>query len=171
LVLNADKPATKMFVCFSKARDDESRRTICLDFDPKVGRVSDPEYGAGSVQAVEAMSKELFDNQTPEEDMVSDDNLFKEAEKAKKENIKEDKKDVKEEKDPQDHIEDVIDESNIEGDKDNSSSSDEFLAEEKPKEVVKEPPKEVIKEERKKGQDLAEKTIGEQSIDDVLGLI
>jgi len=169
LVLNADKPATKMFVSFSKARDDESRRTICLDFDPKVGRVSDPEYGAGSVQAVEAMSKELFDNATPEEDMISEDNLFKEAEKQEKN--KTTKEEVKNIKDSVDHVADVIDESNIEGDKDNSSSSDvsvdEFLAEEKPKEVVKEPPK----EERKKGQDLAEKNIGEQSIDDVLGLI
>lgn len=41
VALNQDYPPTKMFVFFSKARDDQSRKTVCLDFDGNLGRVSD----------------------------------------------------------------------------------------------------------------------------------
>ena len=76
-VLNGDKPPTKMFISFTKARDDESRRTIPLDFDGKVGRVCDPEYGASQIQAVDDV---LFDKKITEEQLDSEENLFTIAE-------------------------------------------------------------------------------------------
>ena len=148
VVLNKDKPPTKMFVSFSKARDDESRRTICLDFDGKVGRVCDPEYGAGSVSAVAAVDKELFEKDTSEKDLDSDDDLFKEAEVIEKKITA---------------TEDVKIEENVENDNPDSEDEDEakqdvFDGGCEP-EII--PPKEEpIKEEpRKKGQDLTEKPV------------
>jgi replicative DNA helicase len=81
LVLNGDKPPTKMFVSISKARDDTSRGTISLDFDGKVGRVCDQEYAQGHVKAVD---KELFEGNLNEEELASDDNLFTDAEEIEK---------------------------------------------------------------------------------------
>lgn len=155
LVLNSDKPPTKMFIHISKARDDESRITKCLDFDGKIGRVCDPEYGVGQVQAVD---KELFENNTPEEDMISDDNLFDTVEKQEKKNGI---KSSEQKNDKEDPIKDVIDESAVEGDNESSSDVDIFLAEEKPKEeIVKEEPK-------KKGQDLTEKPVDNKDPNDI----
>jgi len=73
--LNAEKPATKMFGFITKARDDESRGTIVMDFDGRIGRVSDPELESGQVGDVDHLlytkkltpteleeSYELFEN-------------------------------------------------------------------------------------------------------------
>lgn len=94
LVLNSDSPPTKMFVSFSKARDDESRNTLVLDFDGKIGRICDQEYGTCRIQDV---SKELFENKLGEEELASDDNLFstvESIENAKKEVKKIEKEEI-----------------------------------------------------------------------------
>lgn len=174
VVLNSDKPPTKMFISFSKARDDESRKTICLDFDGKVGRVCDPEYGIGSVQAVD---KELFEKDTSEKELASDDNLFHAAEVQEKEmGII-----PAEDKDPEDPKIDVIE--SIEGIEDNNakktedeSKEDVFLGEEiaKENEGVKEEIQETQEEPqeelpRKRGQDLVEKPFDNKE-DDIFGV-
>lgn len=73
-VLNGDQPPTKMFVFITKARDDESRRTITLDFDGKLGRVSDPQFSSGHIKEVDAI---VYNEKISEDDLKSDDNLFK----------------------------------------------------------------------------------------------
>lgn len=72
-VLNSDQPPTKMFVFITKARDDESRKTITLDFDGKLGRVSDPQFTTGHIKEVDRL---VYDEKISEEDLKSDDNLF-----------------------------------------------------------------------------------------------
>jgi len=76
-ILNSDQPPTKMFVYVTKARDDESRKTITLDFDGKLGRVCDPEYTIGQVKDVDKL---IYDEKITEESLKGDDNLFKLAE-------------------------------------------------------------------------------------------
>lgn len=73
-ILNGDQPPTKMFVYITKARDDESRKTVTLDFDGKLGRVSDPEFTSGHVKEVDKL---IYDEKISAEALESDDNLFK----------------------------------------------------------------------------------------------
>ena len=72
-ILNSDSPPTKMFVYGTKARDDESRSCVVLDFDGRIGRVSDPEFDSGQITEVDSL---LYDDQITEEDLSSDDGLF-----------------------------------------------------------------------------------------------
>lgn len=82
IMLNKDKPPTKMVVNISKARDDASRINILLDFDGNCGRVSDPIISDGQVKAVKDL---LFNKEITEEQLASEDNLFdKTEEEAKK---------------------------------------------------------------------------------------
>lgn len=81
VVLNNDKPATKMFVSFSKARDDESKRTICLDYDGRTCRCGDPSRGDGQIKAVEEL---IYNAEITKETLSSEDNLFEEIEKEAK---------------------------------------------------------------------------------------
>lgn len=78
VVLNADKPATKMYVHITKARDNEKGRTIELDFDGKLGRVCDPELSPSQIQSVDDL---LYNNDISEEELSSDDDLFDALEK------------------------------------------------------------------------------------------
>lgn len=75
--LNKDKPPTKMGICVTKARDDVSRINKILDFDGRVGRVSDQILGDGQVQAVKDL---LFNKEISEEQLASEDGLFKSTE-------------------------------------------------------------------------------------------
>jgi RecA/RadA recombinase len=76
-VLNADHPPTKMYVSLSKARDDESRRTITLDFDGKLGKVSDPEFTPEQIRAThDYLYDSNVDNEQLERELTSDDDLF-----------------------------------------------------------------------------------------------
>jgi len=76
-VLNADHPPTKMYISISKARDDESRKTITLDFDGKLGRVSDPEYTPQQIKAThDLLYDSNIDNSQLEQSLTSDDDLF-----------------------------------------------------------------------------------------------
>lgn len=79
-LLNKDQPPTQMFVFITKARDDESRRTVTLDFDGKLGRVSDPQFPNGHVREVDQL---VYDQKISEEDLKKDDNLFKIADATK----------------------------------------------------------------------------------------
>lgn len=80
-ILNADNPPTKMFVHVTKARDDVSRVTRVLDFDGKLGRVSDPILEPGRVSAVDAI---VYDSATDVEELSSNDGLFAENPEDKK---------------------------------------------------------------------------------------
>lgn len=73
VVLNSDKPATKMFVYGTKARDDEAHNCAVLDFDGRIGRVSDPEFNTGHITEVDSL---IYDDQISDEDLTSDDGLF-----------------------------------------------------------------------------------------------
>lgn len=80
VVLNNDSPATKMYVYGTKARDDEARRRIVLDFDGAIGRVSDPEFEPGQIREVDNL---IYDNSISEEDLASEDGLFTDDMSAK----------------------------------------------------------------------------------------
>jgi len=76
VVLNADHPSTKMFVNSSKARDDESRTSVVLDFDGKIGRVSDPDVAGGHVLSVDNL---IYSSESTEDKinkLEKDDDLF-----------------------------------------------------------------------------------------------
>lgn len=85
VILNSDFPPTKMFVHITKARDAESRRTVVLDFDGKIGRVSDTILEPGQVTAVDQL---IYDKSVTEEKLQAEDDLF--------DNKGNDKKDVTE---------------------------------------------------------------------------
>lgn len=72
-VLNHDSPPTKMFVFGTKARDDEAKRTMVLDFDGKLGRVSDPVFEPGQINSVDDI---LFNTDMTEEDLISEDSIY-----------------------------------------------------------------------------------------------
>jgi len=93
VVLNRDRPPTKMFISFSKARDDESRRVICLDFDGKVARVSDPQYGESQIKDIDKL---IYDEKNTEVVLSSDESLFDSVKSEDKEttNIESSGKDV-----------------------------------------------------------------------------
>lgn len=69
-VLNSDHPPTKMFVYGTKARDDEAKTCVVLDFDGRIGRVSDPEFSTGHIQEVDSL---IYDDQISEETLNEDD--------------------------------------------------------------------------------------------------
>jgi len=93
LVLNGDKPPTKMFVSFSKARDDASRLTIQLDFDGKLGRISDPEYHHSQIEEVnKEVNNLIYDELMDEKKLSSDDDLFDNLEQKEKNEAKVDPK-------------------------------------------------------------------------------
>jgi hypothetical protein len=164
VILNGDKPATKMFISISKARDDESRRTICLDFDPKIGLVKDAEYSESQIKAVDNV---LFDNQITEENLESDETLFEEAEKQELQKINsvpEESKTSKTDKTNDQSLPEII--GNIESDlvnqkvdlEENLESLDQLSIpnEPVPNESVE------LKDEKpkiKKGQDMVERTV------------
>lgn len=77
VVLNGDCPPTKMFVFTTKARDAESRRTLVLDFDGKLGRISDPVFEPGQVKEIDDL---LYNKEIKEEDLQNDDGLFSQQE-------------------------------------------------------------------------------------------
>jgi replicative DNA helicase len=72
-VLNNDSPPTKMFVFGTKARDDEAKRTMALDFDGKLGRVSDPVFEPGQVSGVDDI---LFNSDITEEQLLTEDSIY-----------------------------------------------------------------------------------------------
>ena len=82
VVLNSDKPPTKMFVHITKARDNEKGKTISLDFDGRLGRVADPEMSPGNIQAVDDL---LYNNDITEQQLASEDDLFKAIEAVNEE--------------------------------------------------------------------------------------
>ena len=73
VVLNGDSPPSKMYVYGTKARDDEARRRIVLDFDGALGRVADQEFEPGQITAVDQL---IYDGDVSEADLASDDGLF-----------------------------------------------------------------------------------------------
>jgi len=85
VVLNADKPPTKMFVHSTKARDNEGHKTIALDFDGRIGRVSDAELEPGQIEEVDDLiysnisEEDLFASLTQQTDLdIDNDNEFSE---------------------------------------------------------------------------------------------
>jgi len=79
IMLNRDKPPTKMVINISKARDDASRVNCTLDFDGAIGRVSDQVLGEGQVKAVKDL---LYNKEITEEQLASEDSLFKDTEET-----------------------------------------------------------------------------------------
>jgi len=159
IVLNGDKPVTKMFISISKARDDESRKTICLDFDPKIGLVKDAEYSESQIKAVDNI---LFDHQITEDSLESEDTLFEEAEKQelqKKDSVPEESKISKTDKVNDQPVSEIIE--NIESDlvnqksdsAENNEFTDELFAPNASLESKNEKPK------IKKGQDMVERPV------------
>ena len=80
VVLNADKPPTKMFVHSTKARDNEGHKTISLDFDGRIGLVTDPELDSGQVQEIDDLvysnisEGDLFEALSNQTEIISDFN-------------------------------------------------------------------------------------------------
>ena len=72
-VLNNDSPPTKMFVFGTKARDDEAQRTMTLDFDGRLGRVSAPVFQPGQASDVDDL---LYNSDLTEEDLGAEDAIY-----------------------------------------------------------------------------------------------
>jgi len=72
-LLNSDSPSTKMYVYGTKARDDEARRTIVLDFDGKIGLVADPSFFPDQIKEVDEL---IYNDKVSEEELESEDGLF-----------------------------------------------------------------------------------------------
>jgi replicative DNA helicase len=72
-VLNNDSPPTKMFVFGTKARDDEAKRTMTLDFDGKLGRVCDPVFEPGQTSEVDDI---LYNSEMTEEELANEDAIY-----------------------------------------------------------------------------------------------
>jgi replicative DNA helicase len=79
IAMNGDKPPTKAYVFGTKARDDEARHIITLDFDGKIGRICDPILESGQVTAVDQI---IYNTNITEKELDSDDGLFDGVEKA-----------------------------------------------------------------------------------------
>lgn len=79
IAMNGDKPPTKAYVFGTKARDDEARHVITLDFDGKIGRISDPLLESGQVTAVDQI---IYNSNITEKELDSDDGLFDEMDKS-----------------------------------------------------------------------------------------
>jgi len=73
IVLNNDSPPTKAFAHSTKARDSESKVTVTLDFDGRIGRISDPVLEPGQVKEVDDI---VYNKEIIEEVLKSDDDLF-----------------------------------------------------------------------------------------------
>lgn len=79
IAMNGDKPPTKAYVFGTKARDDEARHVITLDFDGKIGRICDPLLESGQVTAVDQI---IYNTNITEKELDSDDGLFDGMEKS-----------------------------------------------------------------------------------------
>ena len=79
VALNNDRPPTKMYVFSTKARDDQSRDVVTLDFDGRIGRVSDPLLESGQVTEVDQI---IYNGSITETELNSEDGLFDEMEKS-----------------------------------------------------------------------------------------
>ena len=77
VVLDEEDPHTKMFVSITKARDNEAHKTITLDFDGRLGRVSDPELAPGQIDQVSDL---VYNNNVSSAQLIkrleSEDDLF-----------------------------------------------------------------------------------------------
>jgi len=73
IAMNGDNPPTKAYVFGTKARDDEARHIITLDFDGKIGRIADPLLEFGQITAVDQI---IYDSKITEKELESDDGLF-----------------------------------------------------------------------------------------------
>jgi len=52
IVKSCDKPPTKAFITITKGRDVEQDKVLTLDFDGRVGRISDPDFEASQIKEV-----------------------------------------------------------------------------------------------------------------------
>jgi len=78
-----DKPCRKVYITVVKSRDSDMGRVVQLDFDGCVGRISDPELEPGQVKEI---SEIIYNKEITEEQIESDDDLFKKTdEKVEKE--------------------------------------------------------------------------------------
>jgi replicative DNA helicase len=80
IVLNSDRPPTKAFVFGIKARDDQSRAVMVLDFDGKLGRICDPVLEPG--QMTQSQIDDTYYSSKGKETIEEDDGLFDENIKA-----------------------------------------------------------------------------------------
>ena len=83
-VLNGDSPPTKMYVYGTKARDDESRRTIVLDFDGKIGLIADPSFFPDQVKEIDEL---IYNEKVSEKELESEDGLFVGESENKEESV------------------------------------------------------------------------------------
>ncbi|MFA5313376.1 MAG: DnaB-like helicase C-terminal domain-containing protein, partial [Methanomassiliicoccales archaeon] len=74
VVMNNDKPPSKVFCYVTKARDNEGHKLITLDFDGRIGRISDPEVDPNQITGVDDL---VYDPDKARK-LMSDDGLFTE---------------------------------------------------------------------------------------------
>jgi replicative DNA helicase len=79
--LNADEPPTMMHGFITKARDDQSRVSIEMDFDGRLGRVCDCQLESGHIKAVDDL---VYNKSITAAELESSDNLFSSIDDAEK---------------------------------------------------------------------------------------
>lgn len=79
-ILGSDKPATKMTIAFTKTRNNEGRKPIVLDFDGRIGKITDPELDSEQVTDLDSI---IYNRDIDEDFLDSEDNLFDEDSETK----------------------------------------------------------------------------------------
>lgn len=73
IVLNSDDPPTQAFIYGTKARDDQARSRVTLDFDGRLGLITDPQFEPGQISDVAEI---LYNKEITSEDLEDDEKLF-----------------------------------------------------------------------------------------------
>lgn len=79
-VLGSEKPATRMTISFTKTRNNEGHRPITLDFDGRVGRITDPELESEQVSDLDSI---VYNTEIDEKYLDAEGNLFDEDPQGK----------------------------------------------------------------------------------------
>jgi replicative DNA helicase len=95
LVLDENKPPTKIHGYITKARDNEAYKFFILDFDGSIGRISDPTQQGIQAQDI---AKAAYNSSMHPDDNDPDDDLFAKPEEKKEDSKEENKEEIKEEK-------------------------------------------------------------------------
>jgi replicative DNA helicase len=73
VILNADKPPTKIIVSTPKSRDGQKGLQAVLDFDGRIGKISDPDLEPGQVTDVDDL---IYNQEITADDLSSENDLF-----------------------------------------------------------------------------------------------
>jgi len=75
IILNGEHPPTQAFIYGTKARDDQARSKVTLDFDGRLGLITDPQIEPGQITDM----AEILYNEEIDSEVADDTVLFKKS--------------------------------------------------------------------------------------------